>query len=93
MFFNVALKIKLIYCMIYQTHIPYYSLLLYTNIILYSQIVGTRYLMKTSKGFTNPFIEVELVGTEYDCCRYKPSTKGTSDYTFLSIIYYKLPKI
>ncbi|GIZ03789.1 1-phosphatidylinositol 4,5-bisphosphate phosphodiesterase gamma-1 [Caerostris extrusa] len=39
------------------------------------QIIAARHLMKTSKGIVSPFIEAELVGAEYDCNRFKTSTK------------------
>ncbi|KAG8180062.1 hypothetical protein JTE90_016189 [Oedothorax gibbosus] len=39
------------------------------------QIMSTRYLMKTGKGLASPFIEVEIVGSEYDNCRFKGSSK------------------
>ncbi|GFU38938.1 1-phosphatidylinositol 4,5-bisphosphate phosphodiesterase gamma-1 [Nephila pilipes] len=39
------------------------------------QIIAARHLMKTSKGIVSPFVEAELVGADYDCYRFKTSTK------------------
>ncbi|GFW13447.1 1-phosphatidylinositol 4,5-bisphosphate phosphodiesterase gamma-1 [Trichonephila clavipes] len=39
------------------------------------QIIAARHLMKNSKGIVSPFVEAELVGADYDCYRFKTSTK------------------
>ncbi|GBM65181.1 1-phosphatidylinositol 4,5-bisphosphate phosphodiesterase gamma-1 [Araneus ventricosus] len=44
------------------------------------KVIAARHLRKKSKGIVSPFIEVELVGAEYDCYHFKTSTKGISCY-------------
>ncbi|XP_071036049.1 1-phosphatidylinositol 4,5-bisphosphate phosphodiesterase gamma-1 isoform X2 [Parasteatoda tepidariorum] len=39
------------------------------------QVIAARHLMKTSKGIVSPFIELEVLGSEFDTARYKTTTK------------------
>ena len=42
-----------------------------------SQIIGARHLVKTGRGIASPFVEVEVVGADYDSIsKYKTGTKG-----------------
>ena len=44
------------------------------------QIIAARHLQKTGRGIASPFVEVEVVGCEYDVGnKYKTSTKGNYD--------------
>ena len=41
------------------------------------QIIGARHLVKTGRGIASPFVEVEVVGADYDPInKYKTGTKG-----------------
>ena len=41
------------------------------------QIIGARHLVKSGRGIASPFVEVEVVGAEYDSNnKYKTGTKG-----------------
>lgn len=42
------------------------------------QVIGARHLVKAGRGMASPFVEVEVVGCEYDNHnRYKTKTQGT----------------
>lgn len=42
------------------------------------QVIGARHLVKAGRGMASPFVEVEVVGCEYDNHnKYKTKTQGT----------------
>ncbi|GBM65179.1 1-phosphatidylinositol 4,5-bisphosphate phosphodiesterase gamma-1 [Araneus ventricosus] len=45
------------------------------HLTLAIKVIAARHLRKKSKGIVSPFIEVELVGAEYDCYHFRTSTK------------------
>ena len=41
------------------------------------QIIGARHLMKAGRGIASPFVEVEIIGCDFDNSnKYKTGTKG-----------------
>jgi len=37
-------------------------------------LIGARHLLKNGRGIISPFVEVEIVGAEYDCSKAKTNT-------------------
>jgi len=48
----------------------------FLRINYFVQIIGARHLPKTGRGLTCPFIEVEIIGCEYDDDKVKTAKKG-----------------
>jgi len=44
------------------------------------RVMGARHLMRSSKSLVSPFVEVEVIGAEYDCVKHK--TKVVNDNGF-----------
>ncbi|KAL3182846.1 hypothetical protein MRX96_034483 [Rhipicephalus microplus] len=38
------------------------------------KVIAARHLMKSGRGIVSPFVEVEIVGADYDSCKYKTGT-------------------
>ena len=53
------------------------------NDSLLFQILSARHLTKIGRGIASPFVEVEIVGCDYDCNKYKTYTKGMANATYL----------
>ena len=53
------------------SHLPYFmsDYIIYVLILMF-QIIGARHLAKTKK-FSSPYVEVEIVGAEYDSHKVK----------------------
>jgi len=51
-------------------------------------VLGARHLVKVGRGIACPFVEIEIVGCDYDCSKYKTDTKGAhhNDILFLVLI-------
>ncbi|XP_054720768.1 1-phosphatidylinositol 4,5-bisphosphate phosphodiesterase gamma-1-like [Uloborus diversus] len=64
-------------------------------IVVTLEIIAARHLMKFTKGIISPFFEIEIVGAEYDCNRFKTTTKEDNGFnpvwkeSFTFIIYNK----
>ena len=43
---------------------------------MFYQVIAARHLVKSGRGIASPFVEVEIVGTPYDCNKFKTETKG-----------------
>lgn len=43
---------------------------------MHVQVLSARHLVKLGRGIASPFVEVEIVGCDYDCNKYKTDTKG-----------------
>ncbi|KAK8783444.1 hypothetical protein V5799_010196 [Amblyomma americanum] len=43
-------------------------------ITLSIKVIAARHLMKSGRGIVSPFVEIEIVGADYDSCRYKTGT-------------------
>lgn len=39
-------------------------------------MIGARHLVKSGRGIASPFVEIEIVGAEYDNNKFKTSTRG-----------------
>ena len=50
-----------------------------------NQIIAGRHLVKTGRGIASPFVEVEIVGADYDIQKYKTNT--VSKYIVHSDLY------
>ncbi len=49
------------------------------------QMIGARHMMKSGRGISSPFVEVEVVGADYDCNKYKTGTFRKSPPTAIQI--------
>ena len=38
------------------------------------QVIGARHLMKSGRGYVSPFVEIEIVGLDCDCNKFKTVT-------------------
>ena len=38
------------------------------------QVIGARHLMKSGRGYVSPFVEIEIVGLDCDCNKFKTIT-------------------
>jgi len=48
-------------------------------------VLSARHLVKVGRGIACPFVEIEIIGCDYDCNKYKTDTKGALRY-FLNVI-------
>jgi len=46
------------------------------------QVLSARHLVKIGRGIASPFVEIEIVGCDYDCSKYKTDTKGMFSMIF-----------
>lgn len=44
------------------------------QLILTIKVISARHLIKPSRGIASPLVELEIVGVEADCCKYKTRT-------------------
>jgi len=53
-------------------------------------VLGARHLVKVGRGIASPFVEIEIVGCDYDCSKYKTDTKGVSRSLYHYFFYHTL---
>jgi len=51
-------------------------------------VLSARHLVKVGRGIACPFVEIEIIGCDYDCNKYKTDTKGRLQWSHILLLLF-----